>query len=105
MLTWDQWSDEVWHGLDGAGVTIAEVRLAAEGEADGSLGAFARFMLAARGISDRATPPSAAGWYWTGTTDAIGIWTRPAGPFATPEDAIRAVEAADWSGMVSARGW
>lgn len=55
-------------------VTVAKVWHAAAGEAEGGLGALARFMAGAHGID--LGPPSPAGWYWIAARR--GVWTRPA---------------------------
>lgn len=71
-VTW--WGSEA-DGFDGedGGVTVAHVRHAAAGEAEGGLGALARFMASARGID--LGEPSAAGWYWSAAVR--GVWTGP----------------------------
>lgn len=73
------------NGQDQCGITVARVRYAAEGEAEGGLGAFARFMTGALRPGIKQPPLSPAGWYWQGTVHERGVWTRPAGPFTTPE--------------------
>lgn len=62
------------------GVTVARVRYAAPGEADGGLVALARFMVGAAGAVN-LPPPSAEGYYHHGTYERRGDWTRPSGPF------------------------
>lgn len=32
------------------------------------------------------------GWYWTGTVEAKGVWTPPAGPYSTDKEAIAAAD-------------
>lgn len=77
-----------YSGEDPGGVTVARVLHAAPGEAEGGIGALARFMLAARGVPANEVPPlSPGGWYATGTWKRRGVWEK-AGPFETAEDAI-----------------
>lgn len=97
--------DLVWYGNQGdseytaehGAVTVAMVVYCAEGKADGSLVAFARLLAAARGVDVSDVKPSPAGWYWSGTVRERGLWTTPAGPFDTSEQAIHACIAAPWA--------
>ena len=68
------------------GITVAEVLFAEEGEAEGSLGAFARLFARANGLTD-LPPPSPEGWFYIATLEAPGVWCRPVGPFANATDA------------------
>lgn len=80
------WSAENW------AATVAEVKYAHEGEAEGGLGSLIRFMAGAQGLSMPA--PSPAGWYWQGTISARGVWCAPQGPHATPDEAKEAANVA-----------
>lgn len=77
-------SFQTWYG-----VTFGRVKWANEGEAEGGLGALARFMAHAAGAVD-LPPPSPAGWYVQGTWNKRGEWSRPVGPFGCRADAIQA---------------
>ena len=78
-------------GFTPAGVVVARILHAKEGEADGGVVNFARYMAAHLDPTNPilARPPSPAGWYWTGTTDERGKW-RKAGPYPTRGTALRA---------------
>jgi hypothetical protein len=95
-LTWYH-DGNMWKGQDECGITVAHVQHADEGEAEGGLGALVRFMSGALQPGVPLRPPSPAGWYWQGTVTERGRWTRPAGPFTTPEAAIEACNAAPWT--------
>lgn len=71
-ITW--WGSEAdgFDGEDGC-VTVARVRRAAAGEAEGGLGALARMMAGAQWVD--LGERSAAGWYWTSAVR--GVWTGP----------------------------
>lgn len=66
----------VWKGEIGA-CTVAVIRYAEAGEAEGGLGALARFLGAATAPHVSQPPLSPAGWYWQATATR-GVWTRPA---------------------------
>lgn len=57
--------------------TVAKIRYAEEGEAEGGLGLLARFMAGALAPGSVPPPLSPAGWYWQATATR-GVWTRPA---------------------------
>lgn len=76
------------------GITCCRVRYAEDGEAEGGVTALARFMGGALAPGVRQPPLSPAGWYWQGTVEERGHWTRPAGPFSSPEEAKAAACAA-----------
>jgi hypothetical protein len=86
-VTW--WGSEA-DGFDGeAGCcTVAHVRRAEAGEAEGGLGALMRLMAGARGID--LVEPSAAGWYWNASIR--GVWTGPT--LAASPEAARAAASA-----------
>jgi hypothetical protein len=84
MRWWGSTKDG-WHLDDASGVTIAEVKHAKPGEVEGGLGAMARMMIGAQGA--KAPPLSPAGWYWMGTVEARGVWSRPEGPFFSVDEA------------------
>lgn len=86
-LTWYGDREYGHSGLENDVITCARVRYAEEGEAEGGLGALLRFTAMTQGATPIA-PPAPAGWYWFATIEAIGVWTRPHGPFATAGDAI-----------------
>ena len=69
------------------GVTVGYVKYADDGEAEGGLAALARFMVGA--LHPEVTLPdlSPAGWYWHGTVDERGKWTRPDGPYPSSDAA------------------
>jgi hypothetical protein len=70
-LTW--WYDKaerVWTGQDLAGVTVARIRWAKEGEAEGGLGLLVRHMRA--NLNPNVAPE---GWYWSATIEQRGVWT------------------------------
>ena len=98
MIQWYQADIGDFSGTERtSGVTIARVRLADEGEVEGGLGALVRFMAGALRPDVVQPPLSPAGWYWQGTVYARGVWTRPAGPFLTAEEAMAAADAAPWA--------
>lgn len=106
IILWDAWDesadpdvrvngckDDARNGTVWYGVTMLHVRYAAaEGDVDGGLYGLMRFMMEARGQS--VPPGRPAGWYWTGTIEKRGVWTRYAGPFGTYQEASEAAEAA-----------
>lgn len=83
-----EWHD-TGHGWSGRGgvVTLAHVRYAEEGEAEGGLGAFVRFMAGALRPNVKQPDLSPAGWYWQGTVESRGVWCSPQGPFKSAEEA------------------
>lgn len=88
LLEWYDWdSDGDLTGVTPAGITVARVSHAKEGEAEGGLYALCRLMAGALHPDVALPPPSPAGWYWVGTPDEPGRWTSAAGPFATAEEA------------------
>lgn len=60
--------DAQWSGL-----SVAQVRYAEAGEAEGGLVALARLLAGSRGVS--LGEPSPAGWYWNAAIR--GVWTGP----------------------------
>jgi hypothetical protein len=72
-VTW--WGSEAdgFDGEDGC-CTVAHVRRAEAGEAEGGLGALMRLMAGARGVGILPAP-SPAGWYWNAAIR--GVWTGP----------------------------
>lgn len=102
LLEWNEYTDDDGHpAMEGCtwwGVTVARVRHADPGEAEGGLGALVRFMAGAFHPEIPQPPLSPAGFYWQGTTEKPGEWTRPAGPFPT------AVAARDAAVAAFARG-
>lgn len=93
-VEWYSSEDGMEHtGADAGGVSIAKVRFAKPGDIEGGLGALARFLSPAAA----RVPLSPGGWYWQGTVTMRGVWTRPAGPFDTAQEAIDAANAAPWT--------
>ena len=76
---------------EGFHCTIAKVRFARDGEADGSLVTFARLLLQAKGIADDS-PASPAGFYLSSMTLEGNRWetTGPYPDMATAKAALRA---------------
>lgn len=87
-LEWWEGDVDTYHLTFGS-VTVAKVRYADVGEAEGGLMTLMRHMAASRGLSQ--PEPSLAGWYVEGTWDERGVW-RKAGPFSTPDEARNAVQ-------------
>jgi len=75
MLEWYENTDNCHVGERG-GCRVAEIRHCAEGEAEGGLGALARFMAGALSPERPLPPLSPAGWYWQATA-IRGVWSRP----------------------------
>jgi hypothetical protein len=66
-------------------ITIVNVVYCREGAAESSLVTFARLLAAASGVALPDYQPPPAGWYWTGTTTARGVWCPPVGPFESAQ--------------------
>lgn len=96
-LCW--WEDDGAHTGEFAACTVARIRLAAEGEVEGGLGALMRFQVAALnpGVPQPALSP--AGWYWT---VAVRGWWSAWTLAASPAEARLAAETAFFEGR--ARG-
>ena len=93
VLTWYDDSDLSSDCVEEQGFhcTVAKVRFLQAGEAEGSLGAFARLLLAAKGIADDV-PSSPSGFYLSSMTLEGNRW-ETSGPYpdmATAKDALRA---------------
>lgn len=93
VLVWYDDSDLASDCIEEQGFhcTVAKVRFLQEGEADGSLVAFARLLLAAKGIADD-TRPSPAGFYLSSMTLEGNRW-ETSGPYpdmATAKNALSA---------------
>lgn len=71
--TWEEQDDGSWRGYYDGYLRVAKVRYAEAGEAEGGLGALARHMAAAHGLSQPELSP--AGWYWVAARK--GVWSRP----------------------------
>ncbi len=54
-------------------ITVAKIRYAAAGEAEGGLGLLMRYLAGAAGAAQ--PPPSPAGWYWSEAVTTRGVWT------------------------------
>jgi len=102
-LTWVGLDTDEPNGLDFGVVTVAQVRYAKEGEAEGGLGALVRFMTGALHPEVKLPALSPAGWYWQATIKERGDWSRPAGPFVSPALAVEAADAG-WATRTWGRG-
>lgn len=101
LLDWADY-DEESKGLDGP-ITVAKIQYYEEGNAESGLLTMMRFMAGAQGLPQ--PEPSPAGWYWTATVEARGVWSRQQRA-ESREAAKQAVEAAlTQAGSLRKPGW